>query len=86
MFNTPQYDQDENFYIVIPAPTVPPDEMDDDDENEDGWTLYRVFLLLIAIIAITAMVLMYFGLPVIEALGIGQPPTPTRPPAPGSVI
>lgn len=85
MFNTPQYDQDEDFYIVIPAPTAAPPD-DEEEEREDGWTLYRAFLLLVAIIAIVAMVLMYFGLPIMEAFGIGQPPTPTRPPDPGSLI
>jgi hypothetical protein len=69
MFNTPQYDEDENFYI----PSSPPSAVYtvDEDVLETGWTRRRILVALVAVILIVALIGTYL-LPIIQAVEISE--------------
>lgn len=68
MFNTPQYDEDENFYIPSsPSQGNPPDE----DALETGWTRRRVLVALVAMVVILALLGTYL-LPIIQGMEIAE--------------
>lgn len=63
MFNTPQYDEDEQF--SIPSPMLD-DVSQADDALETGWTRRRVVIAFVAVIVIIALLGLYL-LPIIRA-------------------
>lgn len=64
MFNTPQYDEDENFYIPSPPPSA--EQLPDEDHPESGWTRRRMMIAFVAVIVIVALLGMYLS-PIIQA-------------------